>query len=92
MVCLRNISVDILHKGDTEDDDDDTYATLSDFVCVCVCVCVFCPVQVKPLGGSHSQSENLFHQTSANNINKPGEREVILSIDLQQLITDQITV
>jgi hypothetical protein len=22
MVCLRNISVDILHKGDTEDDDD----------------------------------------------------------------------
>jgi hypothetical protein len=23
MVCLRNISVDILHKGDTEDDDDD---------------------------------------------------------------------
>ena len=23
MVCLRNISVDILHKGDTEDYDDD---------------------------------------------------------------------
>jgi len=23
MVCLRNISVDNLHKGDTEDDDDD---------------------------------------------------------------------
>jgi len=23
MVCLRNISVDTLHKGDTEDDDDD---------------------------------------------------------------------
>ena len=23
MVYLRNISVDILHKGDTEDDDDD---------------------------------------------------------------------
>ena len=23
MVFLRNISVDILHKGDTEDDDDD---------------------------------------------------------------------
>jgi hypothetical protein len=23
MVCLRNISVDILHKGYTEDDDDD---------------------------------------------------------------------
>jgi hypothetical protein len=23
MVCLRNISVDALHKGDTEDDDDD---------------------------------------------------------------------
>ena len=23
MVCLRNISVDILHKGDTDDDDDD---------------------------------------------------------------------
>ena len=22
-VCLRNISVDTLHKGDTEDDDDD---------------------------------------------------------------------
>jgi hypothetical protein len=22
MVCLRNISVDTLHKGDTEDDDD----------------------------------------------------------------------
>jgi hypothetical protein len=22
MVCLRNISVDALHKGDTEDDDD----------------------------------------------------------------------
>jgi len=25
MVCLRNISVDSLHKGDTEDDDDDDY-------------------------------------------------------------------
>jgi hypothetical protein len=23
MVCLRNISVDILHKADTDDDDDD---------------------------------------------------------------------
>jgi hypothetical protein len=23
MVCLRNVSVDTLHKGDTEDDDDD---------------------------------------------------------------------
>jgi hypothetical protein len=23
MVCLSNISVDTLHKGDTEDDDDD---------------------------------------------------------------------
>jgi hypothetical protein len=23
MVCFRNISVDTLHKGDTEDDDDD---------------------------------------------------------------------
>ena len=23
MVCLRNISVDTVHKGDTEDDDDD---------------------------------------------------------------------
>ena len=23
MVCLRSISVDTLHKGDTEDDDDD---------------------------------------------------------------------
>ena len=23
MFCLRNISVDTLHKGDTEDDDDD---------------------------------------------------------------------
>ena len=23
MVCLRNMSVDTLHKGDTEDDDDD---------------------------------------------------------------------
>jgi hypothetical protein len=23
MVCLRNISVDTLHKGDTEDDDND---------------------------------------------------------------------
>jgi len=23
VVCLRNISVDTLHKGDTEDDDDD---------------------------------------------------------------------
>ena len=23
MVCLRNISVDALHKGDTEEDDDD---------------------------------------------------------------------
>ena len=23
MVCLRNISVDTLHKGDTDDDDDD---------------------------------------------------------------------
>ena len=26
MVCLRNISVDTLHKGDTEDDDDDNNA------------------------------------------------------------------
>jgi hypothetical protein len=25
MVFLRNISVDTLHKGDTEDDDDDYY-------------------------------------------------------------------
>jgi len=23
MVCLRNVSVDTLHRGDTEDDDDD---------------------------------------------------------------------
>jgi len=23
MVCFRNISVDTLHKGDTDDDDDD---------------------------------------------------------------------
>ena len=23
MVCLRNISVDTMHKGDNEDDDDD---------------------------------------------------------------------
>jgi hypothetical protein len=23
MVCFRNVSVDTLHKGDTEDDDDD---------------------------------------------------------------------
>jgi hypothetical protein len=23
MVCLRNMSVDTVHKGDTEDDDDD---------------------------------------------------------------------
>jgi hypothetical protein len=23
MFCLRNLSVDTLHKGDTEDDDDD---------------------------------------------------------------------
>jgi hypothetical protein len=27
MVCLRNINVDTLHKGDTEDDDDDIYLT-----------------------------------------------------------------
>jgi hypothetical protein len=25
MVCLRNISVDTLHKGDSEDDDDNYY-------------------------------------------------------------------
>jgi hypothetical protein len=25
MVCLWNISVDTLHKGDIEDDDDDNY-------------------------------------------------------------------
>jgi hypothetical protein len=25
MVCLRNISVDTLHKGDTADDDDDDH-------------------------------------------------------------------
>ena len=23
MICLRNISIDTLHKGDTDDDDDD---------------------------------------------------------------------
>jgi hypothetical protein len=27
MFCLRNISVDTLHKGDTEDDDDNTTTT-----------------------------------------------------------------
>jgi len=27
MVCLRNISVDALHKGDTDDDDDDDDAS-----------------------------------------------------------------
>jgi hypothetical protein len=27
MVCLRNISVDTLHKGDTDDDDDNTTTT-----------------------------------------------------------------
>jgi hypothetical protein len=25
MVCLRNISVDTLHKGDTDDDDDNNH-------------------------------------------------------------------
>jgi hypothetical protein len=25
IVCLRNISIDSLHKGDTEEDDDDDY-------------------------------------------------------------------
>jgi len=58
------------------------------FVGVCAC----CPVQVKPLVGAQSRSENLFYQTSANNINKHGAGEVILSIDLQKLITDQLTV
>jgi len=24
-VCLRNVSVDTLHKGETDDDDDDDY-------------------------------------------------------------------
>jgi len=28
MVCLRNISVDTLHKGDTEDDDNNNYLTV----------------------------------------------------------------
>jgi hypothetical protein len=41
MVCLRNISVDILHKGDTEDDDDDDNNNNNNnnnnnvFLCVC---------------------------------------------------------
>jgi len=30
MVCLRNINVDILHKGDTEDVDDDAAAADDD--------------------------------------------------------------
>ena len=29
MVCLRNISVDTLHKGDTEDDDDNNSSSSS---------------------------------------------------------------
>ena len=29
MVCLRNMSVDTLHKGDTEDDDDDNNGSSS---------------------------------------------------------------
>ena len=29
MVCLRNISVDTLHKGDTGDDDDDNSSSSS---------------------------------------------------------------
>jgi len=27
MICLRNISVDTLHKGDTKDDDDNVVPT-----------------------------------------------------------------
>ena len=30
MVCLRNISVDTLHKGDTDDDDDDDHNSNND--------------------------------------------------------------
>jgi len=60
--------------------------------CVCVCVCVYCQAHVEPLGGAHSRSENFFYQKSENNIKKPGAREIILSIDLQKLITDQLTV
>jgi hypothetical protein len=33
MVCLRNVSVDTLHKGDTEDNDDDDDNNNNTFNC-----------------------------------------------------------
>ena len=35
MVCLMSISVDTLHKGDTEDDDDDDDNNNNNNICRC---------------------------------------------------------
>jgi hypothetical protein len=46
MVCLRNVSVDTLRKGDNEDDDNDdnnnnnNFLTLMLFCCIDDCQCV----------------------------------------------------
>jgi len=39
MVCLRNISVDTLHKGDTEDNDDDDDDDNNNNKCTSVTIC-----------------------------------------------------
>jgi len=44
MVCLRNISVDTLHKGDTEDDDDEdnnmVYVTFPPFSIIIIIIII----------------------------------------------------
>jgi len=34
-VCLRNVSVDTLHKGETDDDDDDDYDNKWSHILIC---------------------------------------------------------
>ena len=50
MVCLRNISVDTLHKGDTDDDDDDDNNTCSTN-CKYRTAAMLCTLETWPVSG-----------------------------------------
>jgi hypothetical protein len=55
MVCLRNISVDTLHKGDTNDDDDDNNNNNNNNTCSTNCkyrtAAMLCTLETWPVSG-----------------------------------------
>jgi hypothetical protein len=61
MVCLRDMSVDTLHKGDTEDDDDDDDNNNNDII-----LYTLTTVGLSPGGSTHLHTNNTQKNTNNN--------------------------